>query len=129
MNIQDQKLLSCAKEMRQKARASYSKFRVGAALQTITGDIIGGCNIESVSYGLTICAERVAIFQAIAGGHKEFKSLLILTDNGSYPCGACRQIISEFCPGCLIIIATEEKIITTSYIQELLPNAFACLDE
>lgn len=116
-------LIEYAKGMQSRAYAPYSNFKVGAALQTPCGKIIGGCNIESVSYGLTICAERVAIFNAISSGYKTFTHLVLMTDSGAYPCGACRQIIFEFCPLATIIIITPQGIEYTTG-QELLPYAF-----
>lgn len=125
MNTKDiQTLINTAIDMMHKAHAPYSKFHVGAALQISTGEIIGGCNIESASYGLTICAERVAIFQAIAQGYQNITHLALVTETGSFPCGACRQIINEFAPQATIIIATPIKILHTTTCDELLPNGF-----
>ena len=119
-----EKLITIATNMTNKAYAPYSKFHVGAALQTVTGEIIGGCNVESASYGLTICAERVAIFQAIAQGHKEFTDIVIVSKSGAYPCGACRQVIYEHAPHATITIVSQSKIIDTTTIQKLLPHGF-----
>ncbi|MBP6892555.1 cytidine deaminase [Candidatus Babeliales bacterium] len=124
INVQFTKLLQHATEMQQLAICSYSKFPVGASLLTDTGIIIGGCNIESISYGLTMCAERVAIFSALAQGYKNFTHLALVTNSAVFPCGACRQMIYEFCPQAQILIAIPEKIITTSTAQELMPHAF-----
>ena len=84
-------------EMRKRAVATYSNYTVGAAIVTETGDIIGGCNVESSSYGLTCCAERIAIYNALSAGHKKFTGLAVATDNGGKPCGACRQVIWDIC--------------------------------
>lgn len=116
-------LIQHARDMQQRAHAPYSNFYVGAAVQTDCGKLFGGCNIESISYGLTICAERVAIFNAIAHGYNSFTHLALVTNSGAYPCGACRQIIYEFCPNASIIIATERSINYTT-AHELLPHAF-----
>ena len=91
MSIDD--LIKTAIEMRAKAIAPYSGYKVGAAVQTNTGKIIGGCNIENSSYSLTCCAERVALFRAIAEGFTRFKALSVSTKNTGMPCGACRQVI------------------------------------
>lgn len=120
--------LEIAREMQKKALCFYSKFQVGAAVITDNNQIVGGCNIESASYGLTICAERVAIFSALAQGYKNFKNIVLVTDTGSYPCGACRQILSEFCPNAYITIATPSKIINTIAIKDLIPYAFNDID-
>lgn len=127
-NSQISKLLQHAITMQQTAICTYSKFPVGAALLTDTQIIIGGCNIESISYGLTMCTERVAIFSALAQGHKNFTYLALVTNSAVFPCGACRQMIYEFCPQAQILIATPEKIITTSTAQELMPHAFCNLN-
>ena len=127
-NVPVLKLLQHATAMQQTAICPYSKFSVGASLLTDTGIIIGGCNIESISYGLTMCAERVAIFSALAQGHKNFTHLALVTNSAVFPCGACRQMIYEFCPHAQILIATPEKIITTSTAQELMPHAFCNLN-
>ena len=94
MSIDD--LIKTAIEMRTKAIVPYSGYKVGAAVQTNTGKIIGGCNIENSSYSLTCCAERVALFRAIAEGFTKFKALSVSTKNTGMPCGACRQRIREF---------------------------------
>lgn len=120
-------LIQKAKDMQKRAHAPYSKFHVGAVVQTDDNQIFGGCNIESASYGLTICAERVAIFHAIAQGYTNFTHLILASDSNAYPCGACRQIIYEFCSKTSIIIVTQNGIkYTTS--KELLPHAFGKQD-
>ncbi len=83
--------------MRKRAVAPYSNYTVGAAVVTKSGEIIGGCNVESSSYGLTCCAERIAIYNALSAGHKKFTVLAVATDNGGTPCGACRQVIWDIC--------------------------------
>ena len=110
--------------MQQRAHAPYSSFFVGAALETDEQTIIGGCNIESASYGLTMCAERVALFQALSQGFKNFTSLVLVSDSGAYPCGACRQLLYEFAPDASIIIATPSKIIEQTSVKLLFPHAF-----
>lgn len=96
--MNNNRLYEAAVEAMKQAYAPYSKFRVGAAVETKNGNIYTGCNIENSSYSLTCCAERVAIFQAIAKGEREFKQLVVTaeTDEPISPCGACRQVIAEF---------------------------------
>ncbi|MGZ6251364.1 MAG: cytidine deaminase [Candidatus Chromulinivorax sp.] len=119
-----EKLIQKALEMRHFSHAPHSNFKVGAALITIDGIIIGGCNIESDSYGLTMCAERNAIFTAFAQGHREFKAMAIALSNHGTPCGACRQIIAELC-GDITIYITDLKGNQTNFTAfELLPHHF-----
>ena len=94
----DERLIAAAREARDRAVADYSGFKVGAALETADGAIVTGCNIENASYGLTMCAERVALFKALSEGHRAFTRLAIVTGAGepTAPCGACRQLIWEF---------------------------------
>jgi cytidine deaminase len=118
-------LLEVAKTARLNSYSPYSKFAVGAAIRTDAG-IFSGCNIESSSYGLTLCAERVAIFKALSEGAKKITEMAVVadTDGPVAPCGACRQIIHEFAPGARIIMANlkgDSKIQTAT---ELLPDAF-----
>ena len=110
--------------MRNNAYAPYSNYKVGAALETLDGKIIGGCNVESSSYGLTCCAERTAIFRAIAEGYKNFKALAVSSNNGGTPCGACRQVIWDLCKNIPIYICDKNNILKTIYSSELLPDAF-----
>lgn len=124
----DQAILTTAQDMQKKALCLYSQFPVGAAVQTDDHQIVGGFNIESASYGLTICAERVAIFSALAQGHKNFTHIALVTNTGSFPCGACRQILYEFCPKAHITIATKDKIINTIAVVDLMPYAFGSTD-
>jgi cytidine deaminase len=120
--------LVIARNMQKKALCSYSHFAVGAAVQTKNHEIIGGFNIESASYGLTICAERVAIFSALAQGYTEFDHIVLVTDTASFPCGACRQILSEFCPHAHVTIATSAEILNTVTVRSLMPYAFSQAD-
>ena len=124
----DQAIVQIARDMQKKALCFYSKFPVGAAVQTQDNQIVGGFNIESASYGLTICAERVAIFSALAQGHKNFTHIVLVTNTASFPCGACRQILYEFCPKAHITIARQDKIINTIAIVDLMPYAFDSTD-
>jgi len=120
-----QKLIEKAKEARINARARYSKFRVGAALLTEDGRIYTGCNVESSSYGLSICAERVALTKALSEGENEFAAIAISAKDGVYcpPCGACRQLLIDYAPD-LDVILTDGQQHKLFKIKELLPEAF-----
>ena len=119
-------LLAAARAVRQHAAADFSGFRVGAALETIDGAIVTGCNIENASYGLTICAERVAIFKAISEGHRRFTRIAVVADTESPtpPCGACRQIIWEFCGDVEVIMANTARVTSSLRMKDLLPLPF-----
>ena len=110
--------------MREKSHAPYSKYKVGAAVETTSGEIIGGCNVESSSYGLTCCAERTALFRAIAEGHTSFTALAVATKNGGSPCGACRQVIWDLCKEIPIYICDKNGLVKTVISSEILPDAF-----
>ena len=111
-------------KMRKRAVAAYSNYTVGAAIVTETGEIIGGCNVESSSYGLTCCAERIAIYNALSAGHKKFTALAVATDNGGKPCGACRQVIWDICGEIKIYTVDGEENILETTSADLLPDAF-----
>ena len=98
MSVSDADLIAAARRAREHAVASFSHFKVGAALETADGTVITGCNVENATYGLTVCAERVAIFKALSDGHRAFTRIAIVADTESPtpPCGACRQILWEF---------------------------------
>ncbi len=117
-------LIAKAQKMRERAHAPYSRYTVGAAVLTSAGKIIGGCNVESSSYGLTCCAERVALFRAVAAGHSSFKALAVATENGGSPCGACRQVVWDLCGNIPIIIINENGKIEKTTSADLLPDAF-----
>jgi cytidine deaminase len=117
-------LWQCARDMRDRAHAPYSRYRVGAAVLTEDGSVIGGCNVESASYGLTCCAERVALFRAIAEGHRRFTALAVATEDGSAPCGACRQVIHELCGEIPVFILDAQGHCRETTSTELLPDAF-----
>ena len=110
--------------MRKRAVAPYSNYTVGAAVVTKSGEIIGGCNVESSSYGLTCCAERIAIYNALSAGHKKFTALAVTTDNGGKPCGACRQVIWDICGDIKIHIADGDGNLLETTSLDLLPDAF-----
>ena len=118
-------LIEAAAKARGHAHAPYSKFAVGAALLTKSGKIFTGCNVENVSLGLTICAERNAVAAAIAGGEKELAAIAIVTDfrEPVFPCGACRQVLAEFNPELEIITSTIAGRTETALLSELLPRS------
>ena len=122
----EKKLIETAINARGKAFAPYSDFKVGAALQTKNGKVFTGCNIENASYGLTICAERVAIFKAVSEGESEFSHLAVAADTETLtpPCGACRQIIWEFCGNVPVTFSNLQGKTETMQMSELLPHAF-----
>ena len=102
----------------------YSNFPVGAALLTRSGRVITGCNIENASYGLTVCAERVAIWKAVSEGETEFVALAVVTGTGGSPCGACRQVMAEFAPLMPVVIADSSGGRRVTTVSDLLPDAF-----
>ena len=118
------KLIDAAKDAQTKAYAEYSNFLVGAAVETTTGKIFQGCNVENASFSLTICAERTALFSAVAAGEREFKHLVVATDNGVSPCGACRQVIWEICGDIPITLVDASGATTETSSSALLPLAF-----
>jgi cytidine deaminase len=122
----DDQLIAAARAAREHAHAPFSEFRVGAAVRTKSGHIFGGCNIENASYGLTLCAERVAIFKAVSEGEREFDAIAIVTDSEALtpPCGACRQIIWEFCNDIPVILANLHGKIERERSLNLLPRPF-----
>jgi len=119
------KLLLAAKEARKFAQAKYSKFKVGAALLTDNDEIFSGCNVESSSYSLTICAERVALTKALSEGRTKFKAIAIAARDDQYcpPCGACRQLLFDYAPD-IDVILTNGKESKTYRLKDLLPVAF-----
>ena len=121
-----QSLIAAATAARLLSVAPFSKFLVGAALQTDAGKVFTGCNIESASYGLTVCAERVAIWKALSEGERNFTSLTIVADTESLtpPCGTCRQIIWEFCKNATIVLANLRGQREELKVSDLLPRAF-----
>lgn len=123
---EEEKLIAAARQAREFAHAPYSRFRVGAAVRTKTGRIFSGCNIENASYGLTLCAERVAIFKAVSEGEREFDSIVVVADTEQLtpPCGACRQIIWEFCGDIPVILANLKGKIERERAGKLLPRPF-----
>lgn len=121
------KLINLAKAAMERSYAPYSKFPVGAALLTIDGHVYSGCNVENASYGLTCCAERVAIFKAVSDGAKEFQALVIIanTTQPCNPCGACRQVMGEFAPDMVVYMVSKNGDYIKNSVNELLPNMFS----
>jgi len=119
-------LIEAAKKAREQSVAPFSRFLVGAAVKTDSGKVYTGCNIESASYGLTVCAERVAIWKALSEGERNFAELAVVADTETLtpPCGTCRQIIWEFARNATIVFANLNGQSETFHMAELLPRAF-----
>jgi len=122
-----EELVARALKARENAYVPYSKFPVGAALLTAEGEVFTGCNVENASYGLTVCAERVAVFSAVARGKRSFKALAVAADTGDYisPCGACRQVLAEFGGDMKVYLADRHGDFRETTVAELLPAAFS----
>ena len=120
------RLVERAQAARSNALAEYSHFKVGAAIETVGGEIITGCNIENATYGLTICAERVAIFKALSEGHRDFRRIVVVADTAepTPPCGACRQILWEFAGDVEVLLANLDGITARHDMRDLLPAPF-----
>ena len=119
-----EELIGVAREARQRAYAPYSRFAVGAALLGRSGRVYAACNVENVSYGLSICAERAAVFKAVSEGEQEFEALAVVTSAGGSPCGACRQVLAEFNHNMTVYVADTEGQYRAFTVEELLPEAF-----
>ena len=126
MEVTNERLIEEAGKARERAYAPYSNFKVGAAVWGESGNIYIGCNVESASYGLTVCAERVAIWKGISMGETRFKSIAVVvdTDDLTPPCGVCRQIIWEFCGDVPVLLSNLHGNTETIQMSELLPRAF-----
>src|SRR5476649_854442 len=128
MKIDSNKLVAVAAKAREGSVSPYSKFKVGAALLTQAGEIIGGANVESASYGLTCCAELIALFKALTDGKKNFIAVAVVArcDGGPMPCGACRQLLREYATDATVLVADSANLkkVKTFTVQELLPSAF-----
>lgn len=119
-------LIRLAREARQRAYAPYSDFKVGAALLAASGGVYTGCNVENISYGLTACAERVALVKAVSEGEREFQAIAVVTEGGVSPCGACRQALSEFGLDLEIIVAQADGDWHEVHsLRDMLPRSFA----
>ncbi|VTR93473.1 cytidine deaminase : Cytidine deaminase OS=Solibacter usitatus (strain Ellin6076) GN=Acid_5234 PE=4 SV=1: dCMP_cyt_deam_1 [Gemmata massiliana] len=119
-------LVAAATSARERAFAPFSKFQVGAALEALDGTIVPGCNVESASYGLTMCAERVAIFRGVADGFQRFTRVAVVTDTATPtpPCGACRQLLWEFAPEAEVLLANLKGDVVKWTVRDLIPGAF-----
>ena len=127
MNQTTQKeLVEPASRSRENAHAPYSRFQVGAAVLTEGGELFGGCNVENASYGLTICAERAAVCAAVLAGHQKIAAVAVATAGGHSPCGACRQVLSEFGPAMevLLVDADNPSQVRRTSLDKLLPEQF-----
>jgi cytidine deaminase len=124
--LKESDLISAARRARRNARADFSGFKVGAALETFSGSIVTGCNIENATYGLTMCAERVAMFKALSEGHRRFRRIIIVADTmaPTPPCGACRQILWEFGGDLDVILANLRRETGRYRVSDLLPLPF-----
>ena len=118
-------MINSATSVRGHAYAPYSKYAVGAALLGTDGEIYTGVNVENASYPLSMCAERSAIFKAVSRGMRTFEAIAVASDNGGSPCGACRQVLSEFGMGMLVLLVNADGEVTMeSSVADLLPHAF-----
>ena len=124
--MKDSDLIRAARQARRHAHAAFSTFKVGAALETADGTIVTGCNIENATYGLTMCAERVAMFKALSEGHRRFRRIAIVADTSepTPSCGACRQILWEFGGDLEVILANLRREIGRHQLSALLPLPF-----
>jgi cytidine deaminase len=119
-------LIEAATRARENAHAPYSHFKVGAAIEDNEGHIYTGCNVENATYGLTICAERVAVLKAVSEGVKGFRRIAVVADTEKLtpPCGACRQILWEFCGDAELVLANLQSLTETMRLSEIFPRAF-----
>lgn len=124
-------LIAAAADARGRAIAPYSGFRVGAALETADGRVVTGCNIENATFGLTVCAERVALLTALAAGDRAFRAVAVVThaDEPATPCGPCRQLLWEYCGDVDVITANTAGAIVRYRLSELLPHPFTLIPE
>src|SRR5919201_2686991 len=122
----DEDLIRIASRRRQRAHGPYSKYKVGAAISTKRNKVHAGANVENVSYGLTVCAERTAAFAAVNAGDKQFDAIAIVIDDERLPtpCGACRQVLAEFSPEMRVILATTGGLRKAKTLRDLLPDPF-----
>ncbi len=120
----DDQLIASAAAARERAYAPYSNFKVGAALKGKSGRVYAGCNVENAAYGLSMCAERTAIFKAVSEGEREFEAIAVVTENGVSPCGSCRQVMMEFAPDMAVIIADTQGRTRVTTVRDLLPDGF-----
>lgn len=121
-------LIELALQMRERAYAPYSGYRVGAALLSASGRVFTGCNVENAVYPLGLCAERVAVFKAISEGERTFITIVVATENGGTPCGACRQVLSEFAADLRILLVDARGQVRETSLRVLLPEPFGPQD-
>ena len=121
-----ERLAASAREASRRAYCPYSRFPVGAAVLTGSGEVFAGCNVENASYGLTVCAERNAVFQAVARGQREVTAVAVYTPTAepTAPCGACRQVLNEFGPDAVVLSVCDGPGTLRARLSELLPRAF-----
>lgn len=118
-------LIDRANEVRRHAYVPYSNYPVGAALRTKSGRVFTGVNVENAAYPATMCAERTAIFKAVSEGEREFDAIAVVTDNGGFPCGGCRQVLAEFGLDTAVLIGNGEgELVRETTVKDLLPGAF-----
>ena len=122
--MNSQELVAQASEARRRAYAPYSHYKVGAALLGKSGKVYLGCNVENASYSHTVCAERTAVLKAVSEGETEFEAIAVVTKNGGSPCGACRQVLSEFAPELTVYIADQQGEFRKTTLSKLLPDSF-----
>ncbi len=122
-------LIDRAIAIRERAYAPYSKYHVGAALMATSGEIYEGINVENAAYPSSMCAERTAVFQAVTAGERTFLAIAVASSNGGSPCGACRQVLSEFGVDLLVIVVDDQgNVLIESTLSELLPESFGPSD-
>ncbi len=125
----ERQLVQAALEVRSRAYAPYSRYPVGAALLTHEGLIFTGVNVENAVYPLGLCAERVAVVKAVSEGYRRFRALVVVTEQGGSPCGACRQVLWEFAPDLLVIVADAQgRVHWRATLRDLMPKAFGAQD-
>ena len=126
MSERETRLVDAARDAQSRAVATYSHFHVGAALELADGTIVTGCNVENATYGLTVCAERVALLKALSDGQRAFTAIAVTADAASPtpPCGACRQLLWEYCGDIPVIMANAREITMRTTLGALLPHAF-----
>lgn len=117
-------LIQAAIDARRRAYAPYSEYRVGAAIETASGEIFTGCNVENSSYGLTICAERMAVGAAVAAGQQHFTRVIVAAEGKASPCGACRQVLAEFGDVEVTVVDPAGAVVATRMLGDLLPDQF-----
>lgn len=124
-------LVAAAAEARERAIAPYSNFRVGAALETADGRLVTGCNVENATFGLTVCAERVALLTALAAGERRFRAVAVVSQANvpATPCGPCRQLLWEYCGDIDVITASTAGAVARYRLSELLPHPFTLIPE